>query len=213
LCENELSGEHFMLDVYSPCPCGSGKNFKFCCYQSYKKGDFEKIIKRASHLPIYECKAFDKWEETGMTPVTIARALNQETYVLVSYLVDSWCLGLKDVLIKIGMSAFELSHYYEMTSQDQSLISISYQDARSLILGAIDYAKNLGIEPYDDWKKVESFVEGNHSYENKFSFGKDGKPFYYAGPYDLNKYNIEDIIDKVTAAGGHYILPLIEDFD
>lgn len=199
-----------MLDVYSPCPCGSGKSFKFCCYQSYKKGDFEQIIKRASYLPIYECKAFDKWEETGMTSVTIVRSLNQEIYTLVSYLIDSWCLGLKDVLIKIGMSKFELLQHYKMASQNQPLVSISYQDARSLILGAIDYAKNLGFEPHYDWQKVELFVEGNQPYENKFSFGKDGKPFYFAGPYDSNNYNIEDIFFKVTNAGGHCISPLID---
>ena len=199
-----------MLDVYSPCPCGSGKSFKFCCHQSYKKGDFEQIIKRASSLPIYECKAVDKWEETGMTPVTVVRSLNQEIYTLLSYLIDSWCLGLKDVLIKIGMSKFELLQYYKMASQDQPLVSISYQDARSVILGAIDYAKNLGFEPHYDWKKVELFVEGNQPYENKFSFGKDGKPFYFAGPYDSNNYNIEDIFVKVTAAGGHCISPLID---
>ncbi len=49
-----------------------------------------------------------------------------------------------------------------------SLTSISYQDARSLILGAIDYAKNLDMKPYAEWNKVKVSIEGDQPYENKF---------------------------------------------
>ena len=24
--------------VYAPCPCGSGKKFKFCCFKKYRDG-------------------------------------------------------------------------------------------------------------------------------------------------------------------------------
>jgi len=41
-------------------------------------------------------------------------------------------------------------------------------------------------------------------YEKKFSFGHEGKPFYVSGPYDDERYHVEEIIDKVSEAKGHF---------
>ncbi len=132
-----------MTAVYAPCLCGSGKKFKFCCYQMHKKGEMIPIVS-ASKFPIYECKVAENWEGIGISPVNVVRELANGAYVFVSYLVDFWCLGLKDVIIKIGITESELRHLFK---NKDSLITIPYQDARSLILGAIDYAKMLDIPP------------------------------------------------------------------
>ena len=53
-----------------------------------------------------------------------------------------------------------------------------------MILGGLEYAAKIGIQPHRDWSSSNNIIEPNKPFENKFTFGRDGKPFYVAGPYD-----------------------------
>lgn len=57
-----------------------------------------------------------------------------------------------------------------------SWVDFDYQDVRCLILGAIEYANGLGFEPNRAWKHSKYVVEADKPFENKFTYGKDGKP-------------------------------------
>lgn len=105
-------------------------------------------------------------------------------------------------MLKLGISQTDLKYLY---GQSDDLEAIPYQDARSLILGAIDFAKAIHIAPDLSWQGIpSSFIEAHLTYEKKFSFGQEGKPFYVSGPHDYERYNIEEIINKVTDARGHF---------
>lgn len=193
-----------MTDVYAPCLCGSGKKFKFCC-QNIKEG-VASTSSDCSKFPIYECKILENWETEGMTNLFVVREVTKNTYVLVSYLIDLWCLGLKDSFMKFGLSKAELINIY---NQRGGLIAIPYEEARSIILGAVDFAKGIDIAPHKSWRGIaSSFIEVDRPYQNTFTFGKDGKPFYFAGPYDDEEYNVPEIIKKVSKVGGHYACAL-----
>lgn len=155
-----------------------------------------------SKFPVHECKVLKDWEDTGISPIYVSRKLTNTSYVLISYLVDFWCLGLKDTMLKFGISQTDLKYTY---SQSDDLESVSYQDARSLILGAIDFAKAIHISPDPSWHGIpSSFIESHLTYQKKFSFGQQGKPFYVSGPYDYERYNIAEVINKVSEAQGHF---------
>lgn len=191
-----------MNDIYAPCLCGSGKKFKFCCHGILKKGGEIQATLECSKFPIHECKVLKDWEDIGISPVYISRKLTNSSYVLISYLVDFWCLGLKDTTLKFGISQTDLKYIY---SQSHDLETVSYQDARSLILGAIDFAKAIHIAPDPSWRGIpSSFIESHLTFERKFSFGQEGKPFYISGPYDYERYNVEEIIHKVSKTKGHF---------
>src|ERR1700719_2444850 len=188
-----------MNDIYAPCLCGSGKKFKFCCREIQKKGGVIPATLECCKFPVHECKVLKDWEDTGISPVYVSRKLTNNSYVFVSYLVDFWCLGVKDTMFKIGISQADLKDIYSRGD----LETISYQDARSLILGAIDFAKAILISPDSSWHGMpSSFIEAHLTYEKKFSFGKEGLPFYVSGPHDYERYNVEEIIDKVSEAKG-----------
>ena len=188
-----------MTDVYAPCLCGSGKKFKFCCLHALKKWETN-TLESTAKFPIHVCKVLKNWHEMGLSPVHVVREIANGTYAYVSYLMDFWCLGLKDVTVKIGMSEYELRHLFKNSGDLQT---ISYQDARSLILGGIDFAKSIGIPPNALWKGLpSSFVEDNQAYEKKISFGKDGSPLYIPGPYDDENYDFVETLTKVENAKG-----------
>jgi hypothetical protein len=191
-----------MNDIYAPCLCGSGKKFKFCCYGIQKKGGVIPATSECCKFPIYECKVLKNWEEVGISPVYVSRELTKDSYVFASYLVDFWCLGVKDTTLKFGISKADLKHIYK---KNDDLETVSYQDARSLILGAIDFAKAIDIAPHSSWNGIpSSFIEAHLAYEKKFTFGQEGKPYYFSGPYDYERYDVEEIINKVSEASTLY---------
>lgn len=193
-----------MNDIYAPCLCGSGKKFKFCCYGIQKKEGVIPATSECCKFPIYECKVLMNWEGVGISPVFISRELSKESFVFISYLVDFRCLGVKDTALKFGISKADLKYIY---SKSGDLETVSYQDARSLILGAIDFAKAINISPHSSWNGIpSSFIEAHLAYEKKFSFGQDGRPYYFSGPYDYERYDVEEIINKVSKANGHYTI-------
>ena len=190
-----------MLNIYTPCLCGSGKKFKFCCYEIQKQGGIIPATIECCKFPIHECKILKNWEELGISSIHISRKFTNDSYLFVSYLVDFLCLGLKDSLVKFGLLKRDLSDIY---SQSEELINISYQDARSLILGAIDFAKSIDIDPHASWNGISSsFIEGHLPYEKKFSFGLEGKHHYISGPNDFALYYVEEIVKKVSKAQGY----------
>lgn len=159
-------------------------------------------------FPIHECKVLKNWQETGISPVYVSRELTKDSYVFISYLVDFWCLGLKDTILKLRASRVDLSNIY---NRGGDLVTISYQDARSLILGAIDFAKAIDIAPHSSWNGIpSSFIESHLAYEKKFSFGHEGKPHYVSGPNDYELYDVEEVVKKVSKAQGHYVVHLPE---
>lgn len=138
----------------------------------------------------------------GISSVYVIRELNKNSYVLTSYLVDFWCLGVKDTFFKFGISNANLKYIY---NRNDELVTVSYEDARSLILGAIDFAKIVDIGPHSSWRGIpSSFIEAHLAYEKKFSFGQEGVHYYFSGPQDYERYDVEEILRKVSKANGHY---------
>lgn len=183
-----------MSSIYAPCPCNSGKKLKFCCYKS---SDFTKF-------PLFGCYIGKDWQKAGISNVIVARKAFDESLIAGIYLVDVWCLGVKDAYIKKNLDINDLQYLCNaIASVNDGVIEISYEDARSIILGSVNYAAKIGIQPHSDWPSANNMVEPIRSFEDKFEFGKDGKPFYVSGPYDKNV--AADYIKKVSAAGGHYV--------
>lgn len=193
-----------MNDIYAPCHCGSGKKFKFCCYGIQKNREIIPATTEYCRFPIQECKVLKNLKEIGISPVYVVRELNKSSYVLISYLVDFWCLGVKDTIIKFGVSKKDLIRIYSMSP---GLVSVSYEDARSLILGAIDFAKAIDIAPHSSWNGIpSSFIEAHLAYEKNFSCGREGMHYYISNPQDHERYNVKEIVSKVSKANDNYTI-------
>ncbi|MFQ5825644.1 MAG: hypothetical protein ACE5JB_16520, partial [bacterium] len=78
--------------------------------------------------------------------------------------------------------------------------------------GAVAYAKDLGFSPHPDYR-IANKILGDIDPDvcpMSFEFGKDGKPFFIAGPYDTPK-KCKMIMDTLTKRCGqdgfHYMVP------
>ncbi len=198
-------------DVYQACPCGSGKKNKFCCYaigQKLKSLNEQEIAQKSVEYPIQYCQTRKLDLESGLIEVLVVRQLPHLKYLVGMYLIDTFCLGLKETRLKINYKLEQIEKDFqihvhshpilegaEVTLQDLTRWhETPYEEVRSLILGCIDYAARWQFTPASDWAWTQHLLEPGRSFVNDFPFGHNGKPLYIQDPHD----NVSEIVQKLT---------------
>jgi hypothetical protein len=201
-----LTGGNEMNDLYQPCPCGSGKKSKFCCYPRFHKllrGSPTKVLHQASTFKLHRCLICEESRNEGLKIIFVIRLLPNQRFLFASYVVDTYCMGLKDTLCRIDTNHWEIEKSLEFIPATWT--DFDYASARNLILGAIDYAAKFGFEPYEDWAESKYVIEFDRPYEKKYEFGRDGKPLYVQSPNDDPQRIIRQL-NQATGGSFHYIL-------
>ncbi|MDH4467872.1 MAG: hypothetical protein QE271_07430 [Bacteriovoracaceae bacterium] len=171
-----------MQNIYGPCPCGSGKKLKFCCHQKLAAIDPASLLKQAASFRVHECWIMEDWEDGGLAPILVVRQQPNFKYQFGLYLVDYYCLGVKSTICDVNVAYGKIEEIQSRTPY--AWLEFDYQDARGLILGSIEYARGLGFAPDVGWENSKHLVEANTPFDNKFTFGMDGKPLFINGPDD-----------------------------
>ncbi len=173
------------VDPYQPCPCGSGRKYKFCCRSkelAISNENPSALIKNSVAFPVYQCIVNEGWQEQGLANIFVVRQLPNMKFIFGVYLVDLFCLGLKDTFCNANM------HYAPIQSMlaqsGLNLLPIDYEDARSVIFGGIEFASKHGFIPNHGWKDTKHVVEPDRPFNDRFEFGSHGKPVYIQGPHD-----------------------------
>lgn len=121
----------------------------------------------------------------GIGYALIARRLPDGRIAAGVFLIDAYCLGVKDAFFML-QSPSEFEDIVRTRFGHANLEPVEPAYARKLIEGAMAYARDLGFEPHRDYRDA-SLVLGDidpAACDVTFVFGKDGKPFYISGPYD-----------------------------
>jgi hypothetical protein len=169
-------------------------------------------IERESTAPILHCFATPTLSVNGMGEVLISRQLSHGNVAFVDFLVDVYCLGVKDVIVGIAPEANYRKNLYEKMLARSTLIRMKPECARKLVEGAVQYALDLGLPPHADYR-IGRRIFGDISAEacsEEFTYGKDGKPLFIAGPHDdaAKCQRILRLMEKHRGPGGsHYIMP------
>src|SRR5205807_7457937 len=101
----------------------------------------------------------------------------------------------------------------EKKMHEQGAQNVHPSAARKLVEGAVEYALALGFHPHADYAKARHIFGDIDPAEctEEFEFGKDGKPFFVAGPYDTpNRCRlILNTLERSCGAGGYdYMMPI-----
>lgn len=101
------------------------------------------------------------------------------------YLVDPWCLGVKDVIGPRHMDSNKLAAFREecFGAFDHPPLRVPIELAQHLVWGSVDYARSLGFEPHPDFDTAAAPL-ARPSGPCALSFGRDGRPCYTDGPFD-----------------------------
>lgn len=174
----------------------------------YRKG----LIKRAKEFPVFECLINPDWQEEGLARILLSRKQPNGKLVFGTFLVDLFCLGLKNTFCNADFSLDEYeSSLKTKMYQDTSPITCHPLLASEIIFGAIEYARRLGFEPQQDFALSRFLLEEPSGKAPVFNvkFGKDGKPFYIAGPDDNIDYTVKKLSKSAGEGNFHFIVPLM----
>jgi hypothetical protein len=140
-------------------------------------------VRRAAAAPIQDCLLPETLFEDGIGPVVLARGA-ADTYLSFGiFLVDTWCLGVKDAAFRTG-DAETLERMLDNMDIMTPMASVDPSYARKLLRDAAAWARTLGFAPHRDFDAVERLfgdVKAEAS-DAVFAFGREGQPFYVPGP-------------------------------
>jgi phage pi2 protein 07 len=145
------------------------------------------IIEAARKVPVYECLINEGWQEQGMAQVMVTRRKQHGNFIVGNYVLDVFCLGLKNTVYYHNMSDYDYQEHKDTVEAKTAMnwAKIEPNFCFNLIYGAIEYAEDLGFKPNQDFDVTEYILDDVESIEfEEIEFGKDGKPFYISGPYD-----------------------------
>jgi yecA family protein len=129
-----------------------------------------------------------------------------------AFLVDVWCLGIREAAFAEDFSEGEFRDSLERYLQEDDRQPIHPACAKKLIEGAVAYAKQFGFAPDHDFKKARRVFNGmeTSACPETFTFGKAGKPFFVPAEDD-SRGRIERVLSMLEARCGaegfDYILP------
>lgn len=148
--------------------------------------------------------------ERGIGYAAIARVLPDGRIAAGLFLVDAYCLGVKDAFLTV-LSPSEFEERIVEGLKAEGLDPAPAPRARKLIEGAVAYARDLGFEPHPDYRDAAQVFGDIDAAEctETFTFGREGKPLYISGPYD-SEARIRAILAQLRRRcgedGAHYIV-------
>lgn len=137
------------------------------------------IRTRVRQLPIYKCYKNFKSDDTNSMLLAVSRLHPQGNITFGMYLLDRWCLGIKEAFWIFNVDKSELrkrlSYFDSGVSEDS--VEISYVEAHNWIYGALNWAEEAGIKPHKEFDLAQYLLEPDD--ENveliEYDFGKDGE--------------------------------------
>ena len=150
--------------------------------------------------------------EKGIGWVIIARIKEGGKKAVVEvFLVDVLCLGVKNVLHEVCDPDYYRRRIRNYYLSEYPMEQIPPARARALVEQAVQYAWSLGLPPASGYEKAARvFTRIPESASNeRFTFGKDGKPFYVNGPnasQEESRRIVEHLARRCGKGNFNYIL-------
>jgi hypothetical protein len=169
-------------------------------------------IRRAAGTPIQHCLLQEALFETGMGMLVLTRGLSAIRVAMGCFLLDVYCLGIKDVMFR-SLNASELEYFIATMKATSPLVNINPSDARRLLRDLALWAGSIGFSPHRDFATIESLFGDicSDTSTATFQFGHDGKPLYVAGPAESPaqiRLRLKHLRERLDDGGFHYIVPV-----
>jgi hypothetical protein len=165
-------------------------------------GSAERDIASALNSPVHECLVPEGLFDAGIGNVLIGRKMPDGKVALCVFLLDVFCLGIKDAFLLV-MSNHEYAGKMVEIRSGADFRSVEPPFARKLVESAGEYAEDLGFGPHPKYlaaKKIFGDIDPQEC-QASFEFGKDGRPLFISGPNDTQAKCMK-IIETLTRRCG-----------
>ena len=196
---------------------GSGKQKKLAKQKAKRLEKRSKLLQLNSKDPTIRLRRAEKWPvvhalvaaklwEDGIGYLAIARQEAEGRLVFGAYLVDVYCLGVKNAFWSAGTPG-DFTELIERMEETQTMIPISPACLVKIVEGALEYAQSFGFPPHPDYRHAGMLLAGidPQACAHEYTFGRDGKPFYIQGPNE-SPAQVSAIMQRIQEAGGHFLV-------
>jgi hypothetical protein len=145
---------------------------------------------------------------SGLISLLVARERGSRA-VACGYLVDTWCLGVKNAVPPKSVDRRRLpefvGQYFAAYPEPPAAASLEF--VRQVVFGSIEYARGLGFEPHPDFAKAADHL-GEWDGACDLTFGRDGMPCYVEGPHDNTGHIMRTLRKNAGDGNFHYVMGL-----
>jgi hypothetical protein len=166
------------------------------------------IIKKARNFPFHEALVQESYYTgDGIATVVVSRQEPSGKFTVGIFLLDIFCLGIKNANYKCHLFTEEYEELKEMSMAPYGYKTADLTFAHNLIYGALDYAEELGFKPHPDFSVAEYVLDPGLVDEgiDDIEFGREGKPYYIAGPFDQPDRIIKTLQKSVGDGNFHFL--------
>lgn len=168
-----------------------------------------RLLRMARRMPVEGAWVQQEWQDQGFARVLIARTQPNDNIIFGEYIVDYFCIGIKDASYasNVNRETFfneVIPRLYSGTPP----IDIEASLAHEVIWGAVEYAEGLGFDPHRKFQEASRILDpaGKMPRSGSIDFGYQGRPLYIPAPDDNQAGIIRRLIDAV-GLGSFYYLP------
>lgn len=149
---------------------------------------------------------------SGLVGVLVAREARRGrggTTSVCGYLVDTYCLGVKDALGPETLDAVGLCLFADrfFSGFRGTPVPAPIDLATHLVWGAIAYAHELGFEPHSDFAAAAGHLDPLTG-PSAIGFGCDGMPYYMQGPFDDADRILHTLRERVGEGNFHFTVEM-----
>lgn len=154
---------------------------------------------KARKLPLGKCYMNPDWKESGYAQVVVTRIRPDGNIVMGYFLVDTFCLGVKDVIYKTDMSPIELGEFLERIASRSEYEEVTYNEAHNMVYGALSFAEDAGIAPCKEFDIAQYILEEDTEDIPliEYEYGKDGKYLLVIGPSGKEKVYFNTLRERL----------------
>lgn len=152
------------------------------------------------------------WREAGIASIHVLRRAPGGAYAMGAFLIDFWCIGLKDAFGRLNISLEEFQSAIDQTAERTELTRVDISTIRRLLSGAVRFSQQNNFRlphHHERWLALVGRI-GDVSTADLSDFGApDGKLRYFGDEADLRRRlincSVADFIkrDDVEVVFGH----------
>jgi hypothetical protein len=138
----------------------------------------------------------------GLALVLVARAGRRDDVSVCGYLVDTFCLGVKNAIGPERMRRRDLPGFARryFAAFPAPALPAPLDLAQHLVHGAVAFAAGLGFKPHPDFAAARGHL-GEPDEPCPITFGREGRPCYVQGIADDPRAVVRTLMDRVGRDG------------
>lgn len=184
--------------------------------QGGKSKRTDPMLRLASRWPLHEVLLTKNWREPEeLVQILVARRSGTGQIAVGSFLVDLACLGVKSAFASLFSSQAEYER--DLRSQMMARQELAQADldlVAKIAREGIKYAGELGFSPdpdYHDAKVILGDADPDACDEDIPLGGPEGKPYFFAGPYDDVDAIMKQLTEVCGPDGFNFVVPVSPD--